>query len=127
MAARKSNPPRRGMVGKISVREAAELHHLYLWPAHKIAEERAGTCPQAVVQALARYGVPRRPPEGRKVFRSDFDRARRKGWTKGQLARHLGMEVRSLIRAQKRMGYSWPERDGMADKPKGREVMRTEG
>lgn len=121
MAARKSTPTRRGMVGKISIREAAELHHQYQWPAWRIARERAGTCPQAVVQALARYGVDRRPPEGKKVFREDFDRARRKGWTKGRLARHLGMATRSLIRAQKRMGYSWPERDGMGDKPKGRE------
>ena len=114
MAARKPSPPRRGMVGKISVREAAELYHCHGWSSEEVAR-RAGVVVSTVIRAFKRHGVPRHPRGQRvKVLAQDIRRARRKGWTKRQLAEHLGLaDETTVINAQKRLGIPWPERDGM--------------
>lgn len=102
-----------GKVGRLSVREAAYLYHVLGLKTEEVAE-RAGVKPGAILKAFARYGINRRAggPHGRKILREDFDEAGRRGWTKAKLAARLGVTTSGLFKAQRRMGYEWPERDG---------------
>ena len=109
-------------VGTLTVREAAELYHIHKMTAEKVAERAGLASCSGVLNSFHRHGIPVRGQE--KMTREVFQDARDKGWTKGKLARHLGVELRSLLRAQKRLGFSWPERDGKRN-ASGREVVRT--
>lgn len=103
-------------LGTLGVREAAELYHVHGMKPSEIAERAGLSSKSAVLHSFHRHGVPVKGHE--KMTREVFQDARDKGWTKGKLARHLGVELRSLLRAQKRLEFSWPERDGRANKPR---------
>lgn len=118
----KKGPKPSGRVGKLSVREAAEMVYAERAPMKTVAE-RAGVSYQSIYRAFKRYGVPlpgKRLLMGEPIARKHFEMARRLGWSKCQLGRHLGVGHWVVCREQQRLGYSWPERDGKRGKPKRR-------
>lgn len=103
---------RKGRVGRLSIRQAAHLYHVLGWSSAEVGEV-CGVKANSVLRAFARNGVPRRAGgPGMKVLREDLVKARKRGWTKAGLARHLGVTVKSVYVAQKRFGIAWPARDG---------------
>ena len=118
----KKGPKLSGRVGKLSVREAAEMVYAERAPMKTVAR-RAGVSYQALYRAFKRYGVPlpgKRLLMGEPIPRRYFERARREGWSKTDLGRHLGVGHWIVCREQRRVGFEWPERDGKRGKPKRR-------
>ena len=102
---------RHGKVGRLTLRQAAHLYHVLGWSSATVGRE-AGVQANSVLRAFSRNEVPRRAGgPGVKILREDLVKARKRGWTKAGLARHLGVTVKSVYVAQKRFGVEWPERD----------------
>lgn len=105
-------------VGSLPLEEAVELYHCHGLPSREVAE-RAGCHPATVIKVFARHGIPRRKAGNQAVVLLEhLEEARRRRWTKSRLARNLGVDVTTVINAQKRLGFSWPGRDGRRGMPR---------
>lgn len=102
----------KGRVGGISLREAAELYHVQGLSSTEVGRI-AGVDYRSVMRAFQRHNIPRRAPgQQAKVLAEHIREARRRGWTKVELARRLGLSSEAtVIKAQRRLGIAWPERD----------------
>ena len=111
----RKGPRRSGKVGSLTIREAAERIYVHREPMVKVAKA-AGVTYEAVRNAFRRYEYPlphHRMRRAKPIPGIEFENARRRGWTKTQLAAHLGTGLWRVLRDQKRVGFSWPERDGI--------------
>jgi transposase len=105
-------------VGSLPLEEAVELYHCHGLSTQEVAT-RAGCHPATVIKVFSRHGIPRRKAGNQPiVLLEHLEEARRRHWTKSRLARELGVGVTTVINAQKRLGFSWPGRDGKRGMPR---------
>ena len=109
------------------VRTAAARVYADKIPMRRVAKD-LGVTYYSLYRAFKREGFPlpgHWSQAAAPIRPETFERAKRLGWTKREMARRLGVDHSRVIREQARQGIEWPERDGVRSTPrsKGRGVV----